>query len=1026
MKKLIAWCKHNFFGIVTLFLLVFIPLYPKLPLLDIKNTWVYVRAEDFIVLGVLLVSTVLLFQKKITLRTPLTIPMFVYWIIGAVATIHGILLIFPTLANVFPNVAFLSFLRRIEYMSLFFIAFWGVKEKRFLLFVSVALAVTLTAASLYGLGQKYFGLPAFLTMNEEFAKGTPIQLSQLSRVPSTFAGHYDFAAYLVLIIPILVSLVFSAQTRWVRGVLLTASAVGALALFTTVSRISFIAFFVAVGLVLYIQKKRIILLAIPVLVLGAYFVLRSPLAARYVNTVKEVQVLVDATNGNPLGHINFVEKSYFQHKEIRQQFFKNMRDIKETASPAAKFVIPYDTLPPQVPLLVQPIAPTGEDLPQGTGYINLSLSPVTKKIGNFYYDAGNDVVQIINGSYLIKRTLAYDLSFTTRFQGEWPNAVSAFKKNILVGSGFGSVSLAVDNSYLRMLGEVGTLGFISFGCLFVLLGIYIRHMWPRIESHLTKSFVVGVSGGILGLAVNALFIDVFEASKIAFVLWLLVGITVGVLHLSQKGHVDLIKSLRALAVSPAAIVVYLFIITMVLYGSMTGNYFVGDDFTWFRWADRSPRTWSTVVGYFTNADGFFYRPGAKLYYLGMYWVFWLNQNAYHIVSIALHFVVAVLTFFLAGRIFGRRLPAAAAAILFLILTGGAEAVFWISATGFLFAAVFILVGLLSYIRGNIALAVICSLAAPLFHEVGIVAPLLMLVYTLPMTEDKKINYRIFIPIPLYLAGRFLAHSHWFSGDYNYNIWKLPFNAVGNTVGYLLIGIGGPVTTPLYQALRANLREHMAVGVVLLTVIGIAAVWATRYMIKRLDVPDRRVVWFCLLFTVVSLLPFLGLGNISSRYGYVATIGVVLLLVFLGEKIYQQLLVNSRQIAVYGVTLLACIVSLFQIIQLQELHDNWHEAGEKVRNFVTSIDAAYEDQWAQTPMQLHFVDVPIRNGEAWVFPVGIPDVLWFQFRNPHMNVFIDKSLDEALRAVTYGSQTERVFVFDENGWVREVKKPRSMQ
>ena len=40
-------------------------------------------------------------------------------------------------------------------------------------------------------------------MNEEFAKGIPIKLSQLSRVPSTFAGHYDLAAYLVLMIPIL-------------------------------------------------------------------------------------------------------------------------------------------------------------------------------------------------------------------------------------------------------------------------------------------------------------------------------------------------------------------------------------------------------------------------------------------------------------------------------------------------------------------------------------------------------------------------------------------------------------------------------------------------------------------------------------------------------------------------------------------------------------------------------------------------------------------------------------------------------
>ena len=126
MKKIVSWISDNVLFVETIFLLAFIPLYPKLPLLDIKNTWVYIRAEDFVVLFVLLSMLILLFKRRISLRTPLTIPILVFWIIGAIATIHGVLLIFPKIANVFPNVAFLSLMRHIEYMSLFFIAYLGM------------------------------------------------------------------------------------------------------------------------------------------------------------------------------------------------------------------------------------------------------------------------------------------------------------------------------------------------------------------------------------------------------------------------------------------------------------------------------------------------------------------------------------------------------------------------------------------------------------------------------------------------------------------------------------------------------------------------------------------------------------------------------------------------------------------------------------------------------------------------------------------------------------------------------------
>ena len=215
MKLFNSIQKYLFPGLVLL-LMIFIPLYPKLPLIDVKNTWVYVRVEDFLVLAVLFVWFVILVKKKVTLKSPLTIPIMAFWIVGALVTVHGVVIIFPQIKDVFPNVALLEYLRHIEYLSLFFVAFAAVKSKKFVFASIWTVVLTLLGVIFYGFGQKYLAFPAYLTMNEEYAKGIPILISPLNRISSTFAGHYDLAAYLVLVIPILVSLLFGFKNIFIK------------------------------------------------------------------------------------------------------------------------------------------------------------------------------------------------------------------------------------------------------------------------------------------------------------------------------------------------------------------------------------------------------------------------------------------------------------------------------------------------------------------------------------------------------------------------------------------------------------------------------------------------------------------------------------------------------------------------------------------------------------------------------------------------------------------------------------------
>ena len=110
-----------------------------------------------------------------------------------------------------------------------------------------------------------------------------------------------------------------------------------------------------------------------------------------------------------------------------------------------------------------------------------------------------------------------DRSLNIRLKASWPKALRALTKNPILGTGYSSVGLAVDNDYLRVLAETGVLGFVAFGLVF----IRMFKSWIPSKS----PFIWAMICVTLGLMLNAVFIDIFEASKIATIFWLLAGVT---------------------------------------------------------------------------------------------------------------------------------------------------------------------------------------------------------------------------------------------------------------------------------------------------------------------------------------------------------------------------------------------------------------------------------------------------------------------------------------------------------------------
>ena len=93
-----------------------------------------------------------------------------------------------------------------------------------------------------------------------------------------------------------------------------------------------------------------------------------------------------------------------------------------------------------------------------------------------------------------------------------------------MGTGFSSLGLATDNDYLRALGETGLLGLLSF------LLIFLEGLKLILEKGRKSWQAQAMSASALAMLANACFIDVFEASKVAYIFWLLLGLTVGYLN----------------------------------------------------------------------------------------------------------------------------------------------------------------------------------------------------------------------------------------------------------------------------------------------------------------------------------------------------------------------------------------------------------------------------------------------------------------------------------------------------------------
>lgn len=532
--SLLQWLDQRALLIISGFLLAFIPLYPKLPLFDIIPGYIVrVRLEDFLVGFGISVWLLQALRKKIEWKNKASYFILAYAVVGLLSSLSAIFITKTVpLEPLHVGKTLLHYFRYLEYFTLFFIVNASIKSKDDVWFLLKVVMTTIVGIAAYGVGQKYLYWPVYSTMNREFSKGLRLYLTEHARVQSTFGGHYDLAAYMVIVTPIVMSLLYNAKTKLASALLWVVFLLSSWLLMVSASRTSFLSFLVSAALIIVfftlkqpkVKDKLSFFIKKSLQFSVVYFILLANFGAdmydRLLQTLEAYPMIWNA-----------YQEADKKREEIAQNLnYENIKDFFDFKAEVPENSISTDEL--EEVLVRSDQQPTSEkpsdvyvDVP------DIVLESTTSATGVV------SQIEVARDRTYSENALKYGLSVAIRLDTLWPRAIAGFYRNPLLGSGYATLTKettshfteaeSTDNNFLRTLGETGLLGFITFYGLiiFVLYKAYLTYRFHN--DNLSQALSIGIITGIVGLLINASYIDVFASSKVAFTFWAFTGMFLG-------------------------------------------------------------------------------------------------------------------------------------------------------------------------------------------------------------------------------------------------------------------------------------------------------------------------------------------------------------------------------------------------------------------------------------------------------------------------------------------------------------------
>ena len=245
--------------------------------------------------------------------------------------------------------------------------------------------------------------------------------------------------------------------------------------------------------------------------------------------------------------------------------------------------------------------------------------------------------------------------------------------------------------------------------------------------------------------------------------------------------------------NPRSIVRYAFFVLLVavsvgVYLGTLDNDFISDDKFqiaenfWIKDFSNLGRILFSSVWDFSSegGDSNYYRPVKYVLYTVAYSLSGIEPWGYHLIKIVLHTVNAVLCFLLAMALFSGKLGegkekgpepffvAASAALIFALHPVNTEAVSWIAALPEVSFTLFVMLMLLSYMRGRVLLAAVWFFVAMLSKETALLSPLMLVGYDLVIKRERVTpiapHIRRYIPFVIAVVVHLVMRYYALDGD----------------------------------------------------------------------------------------------------------------------------------------------------------------------------------------------------------------------------------------------------------------------
>jgi hypothetical protein len=522
------------FDYLLLFFLAFNVLFPKIPLYGTGVMATPIRVDDLvtagllggtIVLGLVLKRKLLPSKDRLLLLAALFVGMMVvssgYGIVTGVVPDYKLpgLFIFRQLEYMIPLYVGLVTLHSFKQIKIYLITFT-------LLVIPVAIH---TFLQLYGIWGGYGG--GFY--NYQYVRVD-------DRVFASFSGPYEIGAYFVITLSLIAALVVGLK-RWFRvgAVLLFALAIYSFSFIN--ARIPLVALFVSMLFLIPATRKIFtpLLIAFVILVAPVFI---SPIAQYRVNQfiseinmryLKDMPYFKDdwfQTNIRIYigSTVDRVDKFYQARSEgIKIPWLSNDSFNKEKTGSSPEKTENQDVISQTTPakesegvqseLVIS--EPTPENFPKEEE-TNPAPTPPPPPISET--------------KRLYERFALSDGSLSWRLETHWPKAIETWQKSLLIGSGMSVVGIGVDSEYLTLLAETGLVGLVIFSSFLGYLIYRSFSVLRKINLQLDKALLSGVTVALIGLVIEGVLVDVFRASKIAYLFWFFVAVVIVSTKLGQN------------------------------------------------------------------------------------------------------------------------------------------------------------------------------------------------------------------------------------------------------------------------------------------------------------------------------------------------------------------------------------------------------------------------------------------------------------------------------------------------------------